>query len=142
MAILSTKSLTILAECHQDLQILVKRAIRYIDFSVDEAHRGKDVQEAHFAAGRSKVHFPNSKHNLWPAEAVHLLPYPEKWQADQRRWYYLGGIIVTLGDILYEAGETGHRIRWGGDWDSDDTFADQTFHDLAHFELDSGIGTG
>ena len=27
------------------------------------------------------------------------------------------------------------KIRWGGDWDSDNIMKDQTFNDLPHFEI-------
>jgi hypothetical protein len=28
------------------------------------------------------------------------------------------------------------KIRWGGDWDSDNIMKDQTFNDLPHFQLE------
>jgi hypothetical protein len=49
------------------------------------------------------------------------------WNLEQ--WRYLGGLIVGVGAGM------GLVIRWGGDWDRDGRFSDQTFHDLPHFEL-------
>jgi peptidoglycan L-alanyl-D-glutamate endopeptidase CwlK len=42
---------------------------------------------------------------------------------------------MTVSEILYKKGMIEHHIRWGGDWDGDQDFRDQTFDDLAHFEL-------
>jgi hypothetical protein len=45
------------------------------------------------------------------------------------RFYYMAGRVQTLAESM------GITIRWGGDWDSDKDFFDQTFDDLVHFEL-------
>lgn len=45
------------------------------------------------------------------------------------QFYYLAGLVRKHADIL------NIKIRWGGDWDSDQDFFDQTFYDLVHFEL-------
>ena len=47
-----------------------------LDFAVICGHRGETEQNAAFAAGRSKVKFPNSKHNTNPARAYDRVPYP------------------------------------------------------------------
>ena len=39
------------------------------------------------------------------------------------------------GYVQGVAEQLGIKIRWGGDWDSDFDFKDQTFNDLVHFEL-------
>ena len=44
-------------------------------------------------------------------------------------FYHLAGLVratAAAHDI---------RVRWGGDWDGDWDLDDQTFMDLAHFEL-------
>jgi peptidoglycan L-alanyl-D-glutamate endopeptidase CwlK len=53
---------------------------------------------------------------------------PLDWK-DMKRFYYLAGIVkaVALARKV--------KIRWGGDWDGDHDFKDQTFNDLVHFEL-------
>lgn len=45
------------------------------------------------------------------------------------RFYFMAGLVMRTADIL------NIKIRWGGDWDGDQDFMDQTFNDLAHFEL-------
>ncbi len=37
--------------------------------------------------------------------------------------------------MLAAAHDLGIELRWGGDWDRDAEFDDQTFNDLPHFEL-------
>jgi len=93
-----------------------------------EGFRGKEAQNEYFRTGRSKVEFPNGKHNRKPSEAIDASPYPIDWQ-DTKRFYYFAGIVKGV------AAEMGIKIRWGGDWDSDNDFNDQTFMDLVHFEL-------
>ena len=115
-----------LKNLHPKLVLILRQAIKLYDFSVLETHRGIDEQIKLFNEGKSKV--KSSKHNLSPAEAVDIAPYPIDWE-DTKRFYYLAGIIKTL------ASENGIAIRWGGDWDSDTDFADNTFNDLPHFEL-------
>lgn len=47
-----------------------------MDFAIICGHRGEAEQNAAFYAGKSKVKFPNSKHNLLPAQAYDRVPYP------------------------------------------------------------------
>lgn len=117
-----------LASCHPDLQRVLNEAIKHIDFTVLEGHRGEEEQNAAHAAGRSKLKFPQSNHNLKPSQAVDIAPYPIDWQ-DWRRFDFLAGYVKGI------ASQMGVELRWGGDWDSDNEMADQTFHDLPHFEL-------
>lgn len=124
----SKRSAAQLATCHPDLQWVLEEAIRHIDFTVLEGHRDKDAQNAAVADGKSKVRWPNGKHNSKPSLAVDIAPYPIDWK-NWRRFDYLAGYIMGI------ASQMGITLRWGGDWDSDHDFADQTFHDLPHFEL-------
>lgn len=117
-----------LASCHPDIQRVLNEVIQYVDFTVLEGHRGEEEQNAAFEAGRSKLEFPQSLHNHRPALAVDIAPYPIDWQ-DWRRFDLLAGYVLGIASHL------GVNLRWGGDWDSDKDMADQTFHDLPHFEL-------
>ncbi len=82
MAHLGAASLAKLATCHADLQRLI-RAYEQVsprDFTVLCGTRGRLEQEAAFASGASKVHWPNSKHNRVPSLAVDIAPYPVNWK--------------------------------------------------------------
>lgn len=106
----------------------MKEALQIMDCSVIEGHRGQELQDKYFAEGRSFKKFPDGKHNSIPSQAVHALPYPIDWK-DTRRMTLFAGIVLAVGHMK------GIRIRWGGDWDMDTEVKDNTFDDLAHFEL-------
>ena len=128
MPSLSIASKVKLGECHIDLKRLVEEVIKSMDVTVICGHRPKEEQEAAFAEGRSKVHFPNSNHNILPSNAVDIAPYPIDWN-DVRRFYYMGGYVLATAERL------GIKIRWGGDWNGNFDIKDQNFHDLPHFEI-------
>lgn len=117
-----------LEESHPLLQELFSEVIKVINCRVIEGERTKEEQNRLYAAGKSKLKWPRSKHNSTPSLAVDVVPYPIDWR-DYKRFYYFAGIVKGIAysmDI---------NIRWGGDWDSDNDFEDQSFHDLPHFEL-------
>lgn len=95
---------------------------------VIEGHRTEYDQNRYFLEGKSKVTFPNSKHNTMPSKAVDIAPYPIDWK-DKERFYELKKIIFEIAE------KQGVKLRWGGDWDGDGDTTDQTFHDLVHFEI-------
>lgn len=117
-----------LAECHHDLQKLMNEVIKHYDIVILCGFRGKDEQEKAVAEGKSKVHFPNSKHNVTPSLAVDIAPYPIDWN-DMKRWWHLAGYVKATAERL------GIKIRQGADWDGDNDFKDQKFIDLPHVEL-------
>lgn len=126
----SSKSLEKLETCDKRLQTVFKEVIKIYDITILEGHRGKELQDMYFSQGKSKVKYPNSKHNRKPSLAIDVAPWPVKWQEKYRdRWYFLAGIVFTISRTL------GISLRWGGDWDRDLDFYDQTFLDWPHFEL-------
>ena len=135
-----------LETCHEDLIILFEDVIEAYDCSVLCGERNEIDQTAAYNAGRSKVQWPNGKHNDRPSEAIDASPYPipERWgaidwQADTARIRHtmkeLHRFYHFAGFVLGTAAGRGISIRWGGDWDSDRSFTDQAFDDLVHFEL-------
>ena len=125
------RSLKNLSEAHPDLQILFNAVIKYYDCSVIEGFRPREEQDKAYHSGRSKLKFPQSKHNQTPARAVDVVPYPIDWN-DRDRFHHFGGFVLGTAYAL------GIKIRWGGDWSRDNNFKDQTFYDWPHFELIGG----
>lgn len=124
------RSMVVWAELDPDLRQLadVVLAASPFDLSLTEGHRSEAAQTLAFNEELSKLKWPESKHNTLPARAMHLDPYPIDY--DQWRLYYmLAGIVVARAEQL------GIGVRWGGDWDQDFDLNDQTFNDLAHWEL-------
>lgn len=128
------RSRTNLAECHEDLQTLFNEVIKHFDCAVIEGHRPEEEQQKAFHSGKSKLQWPESKHNQVPSMAADVVPFPIDWN-DTKRFYWFGGFVLGVAAQLRADGKMAHRIRWGGDWDMDTTWKDQTFHDLPHYEL-------
>ena len=124
----SDKSLRILEECHSDIQKLFKEVIKHYDCTVLCGHRSKEEQNELYRSGKSKLQYPNSKHNSSPSMAIDVVPCPIDWN-DFNRFYHFMGYVTGVADQL------NIKIRCGGDWDMDNSFKDQSFHDLPHFEL-------
>lgn len=117
-----------LETCHEDLQRLFNEVIKHFDCRVTCGHRGKEEQDKAYHDGKSKLKWPESKHNKMPSLAVDVIPFPVDWD-DTRRFYMFVGIVRGIAAMM------GIPIRSGADWDGDMEFTDQTFHDLPHFEL-------
>lgn len=128
MPTFGNKSKENLLTCHEKLQLVCWEAIAIMDFTVLEGHRDQEKQALMFNEGKSKTKWPRSKHNRLPSHAVDIAPYPIDW-GDRERFYMLAGIMFGI------AFKHGIKLRWGGDWDGDMDFKDQSFNDLPHFEL-------
>ncbi|GAG12827.1 unnamed protein product [marine sediment metagenome] len=117
---------------NSNLQRVAVRALSYgiMDFSLDCTHRNKGEQNRFYQIGRSKVMWPDSKHNALPAEAMDCVPYV----GGKSSWNKLY-CCVLAGLILAAAKEEGVKVRWGGDWGMNgEPITDQDFNDLAHYE--------
>lgn len=118
---------------HFDLGIIMYDALDagIMDFSIIEGHRGKVEQNRYYDLGKSRVKFPDGKHNKEPSEAVDVAPYINgKTSRNRLHCCVLAGIILAC------AAKRGIKLRWGGNWDMDgEPITDQDFQDLAHFEL-------
>jgi hypothetical protein len=119
---------------HPKLQAICDELIQVMDVTIVSGHRGESEQNELYRAGRSKKLYPNSKHNRMPSRGVDVAPYDKAMRGvnwhDEKKFYYMDGIVRGI------AHELGINIRGGWDWDSDNDFEDQTFDDLAHFELE------
>lgn len=136
MASFSRRSRDELRTCHPIIVEVASRVITHFDFTVLEGWRSKERQNEMFRTGKSKVRWPNSKHNHTDEEggqlslAVDVAPYPIDWSKVERFRYFAGwwmGVATQIGYPDY--------FRWGGDWDMDTDLSDQNFNDLGHFEL-------
>ncbi len=128
MADFSVSSIKRLVTLDVRLQKILKEAIKIYDFSILEGYRDEKTQDKYYKEGKSKLKFPNSKHNTYPSKAVDIAPYPIDWKDTSR--------FIELKNIIFERAEKNEvKLRWGGDWDDDGEMNDQQFNDLVHFEL-------
>jgi len=107
--------------------------IKYVDISVLECYRNEERQNKLYYDSKTKLKYPKSNHNIYPSGAIDIAPYHTKlphirWN-NILEWYFYAGYITRV------AHEKNYKIRWGGDWNHNYDFYDQTFYDLGHFEL-------
>lgn len=129
-----TRSRANLESCHIDLQVIFNEVIKSFDCSVLAGFRDQIEQNSLYRKGFSKVPWPLSKHNKSPSMAADVAPYPYD-AIDTARFRYFAGFVMGTAEQLLKQGKISHRVRWGGDWDSDTEVSDNKFNDLAHFEL-------
>lgn len=132
MNTLSKSSIKKLKTCDTQLQEIVNAVTEIMPIQVIEGKRSKKRQDRLFAIGRSKLQWPDSKHNVKESDelsdAVDIAPKPIDWN-DMERFFFLAGVVFGVGGCL------NIKVRWGGDWNQNLDFKDQNFRDLVHFEL-------
>jgi len=130
----SVRSRENLKTCHKDLRAIFNAVILHYDCTIIQGHRGEAEQNEAYREGKSQLKFPQSKHNKSPSMAVDVAPYPIDW-SDLDRFRHFAGYAQGVSDMLHSQGMISHRLRWGGDWNMDKQFRDNSFNDLPHFEL-------
>lgn len=132
MPAFSKTSLGRLNTCDPRLVEIFQEVIKYYDCTVTCGVRSKEEQDEAFRTGKSKLKWPNSKHNVLKvgdkSKAVDVVPCPIDWN-NKEAFYHFAGFVRAVAALK------GIKIRWGGDWDSDNNLKNQTFFDLPHFEL-------
>lgn len=132
----SQRSLDRLSTCDDRIQRVFKEVIKHWDCTILEGHRDKETQNEYYRTGKSKLQYPNGKHNSLPSKAVDVIPYfaddPHYRWDDWNTWYAFAGFVLGV------AASMGIKLRSGLDWDRDKNFGkgDQSFNDAPHFELD------
>lgn len=142
----------ILDEVDPILQKVIGRVGALLNITLTCGIREREAQEIAFSTGKSKVKWPQSKHNLNPARnavfslAIDLYPsdidmkvlnYQVKTPEDRirllkeyQKFYYLAGFIKATAENM------GVKVKWGGDFNSDNDFTNDSFIDMPHFELE------
>lgn len=120
-----TTSKSRLSTCDKRLQKIFNEAIKYIDITIVEGHRGRERQDKAFREEKSNAEWPHSKHNTNPSLAVDVAPY----DSFHRRinWNDIEGFMVLSDIIKGIAKRKRIKIVWGGDFKS--------LKDYGHFEL-------
>ena len=123
-----------LSTCDVRLQNMAHQVLKIKDHSIIKGHRNKAEQNHAYneIPRRSKLKWPDGKHNSLPSLAMDVRTYPSEYLTDQElreeQLYLLGlyrGIAAQL-DIL---------LRTGADWDRDGVIADNGFDDFFHVEI-------
>ena len=122
------KSRERLATCDKRLQEVFNEVIKSVDCSILEGHRSQERQDQLYIEGKTKVKYPDGRHNSNPSRAVDVTPYPIDWD-DRERQTLFSGFVIGIGR------SKGIKLRWGGDWDMDFKVMDNRFDDFPHFEV-------
>lgn len=132
MASFSLESERELAGVHPALVSVCRRAITFMDFKVIQGPRTLEESMINVGRGTSRLKDPSkSKHLIQPdgfGHAVDLAPWPVNWE-DSEMFCVLAGVMrvcAALEDVT---------LRWGGDWNRNNSTVDERFRDYGHFEL-------
>ena len=117
-----------LLSCDYKLQEVFKEVIKYVDCSILEGHRNEDRQNKLYDEGKTKVRYPNGRHNATPSRAVDVVPYPVDWN-DRERFHLFAGFVLGIAQSM------DIKLRWGGDWNMNFEVDDNKFDDFPHFEI-------
>ena len=121
---------------HPELQLVANIVLQIHNCSLLCGYRGEEEQNEAYYLGNSKLKYPESKHNSNPSMAMDLAPYikgQSYW--DREQVLHFAGIVIAVAHIMFEQGHMKYKLRWGGDWDSDNNFKEHSFFDGIHFEL-------
>ena len=114
---------------HSSLQELLEIAIQrsVFDFAITCGFRNEEDQNHAFATRKSTLRWPESRHNIQPANAFDVVPFVDgraDWNSTESYsiFYYLAGLFSGI------AGELGIKLAWGGTW--------RNFKDMPHFQIE------
>ena len=122
------KSRERLSTCDNRLQDVFNEVIKTVDCSVIEGHRSKERQNKLYEEGKTKVRYPDGRHNASPSRAADVVPYPVDWD-DRERFHLFAGFVIGIAKSM------GIKLRWGGDWNMNWEVDDNKFDDFPHFEI-------
>lgn len=121
------------------LGLVVIETAKILPLTVLEGHRGKEAQDQAFKEGKSKLQWPNGKHNALPSLAVDLAPVYFEGATRKIDWGDLIAFGRIMGGIQVVAHQMKVKVRFGLDWDGDFRSAGrdpgETFLDAPHVEL-------
>ena len=115
-----------LVECFYDAL-----AVSPVDFGISCGHREEVAQMIAYQEGKSKLSWPDSKHNRNPSEAVDFYPYIAGQGAvwnEPKLFYLIAGLVLAFGH------DRGFNLRWGGAWNGK-LNGPEEFNDLPHIEI-------
>ena len=117
---------------HPKLQLLMDEVLKVHDITLISGHRGEMEQNILKKNKKSKLAYPDSRHNSLPSEAVDFAKWNKtkpriRWE-DRMQTQYMAGYVQATADRL------GIKIRLGADWNGDLIF-DEKFYDPFHVEL-------
>lgn len=93
------KSLDLLATCDKRLQLIANELLDKcgFDLTVTCGYRGEKEQMEAYNSGKSKAKFGQSKHNVFPSEAIDIMPCsPINWDTKDYRWWKMVALAYEI----------------------------------------------
>lgn len=134
----SPASEAVLATVDPRLRRVADYVLPHWNCTAIEGARSDERQKLLFAQGKSHLDgvTQKSKHQVGGGQSLSLALDLAPWYPDLKiPWERADLFRAFASFVLGVAAAKRVRLRWGGDWDGDHRFRDQTFHDLPHFEL-------
>jgi len=116
------KSQERLEEVEGELVLLAQAVLQRVDVIITCGHRGEIEQNEAFKNKKSKLKYPQSKHNSLPSKAIDFAVKVDGMVVWDKKYYDILGKIAKE-----EATKLGISIVWGGDF--------RGFYDGPHVEL-------
>lgn len=133
---LSANSLAILEGVHPTLVALVTRVHKECGVQIIQGHRSNAQQQVAYSTGKSKAKPGQSAHNSWKARAVDFLPGEFHTSGDWNNLDIFRGTAHVFLGVAHLMNNSGPWIRWGGDWNMNNSEADEHgLRDFDHIEL-------
>ncbi len=76
----SARSTERLETCDPRLIAVFNEVVKHFDCTILEGWRSEEDQNEAFRTGKSKLKYPEGKHNKQPSFAVDVAPYPVDWE--------------------------------------------------------------
>jgi hypothetical protein len=150
----SQRSMIQIDTMESDLSKVFIEALKWsdIDFGITQGSRTVSQQQKYFDDGKSKInpkkytpeklievakHIVNNVKPLSRAGDIYIyVPLKKSLAYDIKHLCFVGGVITSTANRMFDNGEIEIKIRWGGNWDKDgEIITDQSFQDLPHFEI-------
>jgi len=101
--------------------------LKFPQLHIAWSYRGEADQHADFLSGKSKLDYPNSKHNNTLNGKPYSLALDVFTLDDSGAAHFNPDFYEELNEITQQEGV--YKVTWGGSW--------VTFKDMDHFEINS-----
>ena len=136
----SDRSNKAIDSAHPDFRVWCDELIKVFDCSAIQGHRLRGQHAQYLKDGTTTIRYEDSKHSLKPSRALDIVPYRNGavWGITENEridMAFFAGYAKAIAENLKDRGKMKHSIRWGGDWNGNNTIADTKTIDFPHWEL-------
>ena len=127
-----------LSSCHPDLIAIMNQVLEVQDCTIIAGGRNEKAQEKAFYMGKSKLKFPQSKHNTVPSQAVDVAMFKDgqvQWDLDNA--IIMSRAIYNVWQSMLADDKVACQLRFGLTWTDNpfDEIKEGQFVDGFHIEI-------